>query len=415
MSEWKEVNLRYYIKTNKKSIGKDYTFNKIEYLDTGSITCNKIDELKTFTLAEAPSRARRLVEQDDIIYSTVRPNQLHYGYINKPIENLVVSTGFVTISANKKYIYPKFLYYYLIQENMTEYLHSIAEASTSTYPSLKPTDIESLEITLPPLLEQRAIASVLSCLDDKIDLLHRQNATLERMAETLFRQWFVEPFQKIEYEGGAVERFQLGKFSKWIEGTVGGEWGKENSQGEFTKEVYCIRGTDIADLNSGLPLKTPRRFVKENKFEKIKPSDGDLIIEISGGTESQSTGRITYINTNIENLFDLPLIFSNFCRMIKVKKPEYSFFIYCYLQYLYNQDEFFNIENGSSGIKNLDYKALLFELDYPMPDEELVLQFYKAVQLFFKKINENKSQIQALTKLRDTLLPKLMSGEIRIE
>lgn len=235
------------------------------------------------------------------------------------------------------------------------------------------------------------------------------------MAETLFRQWFVEAIRKIEFEGTKVEGFQLDKFTKWIDGTLGGEWGKENPQGDFTKPVYCIRGTDIADLNSGLPLKIPQRFVKENKFDKIKPSEGDLIIEISGGTETQSTGRITYINSDVNNLFNLPLVFSNFCRMIKVKKPEYSFFIYCYIQYLYNQDEFFNLENGSSGIKNLDYKSLLLELDYPMPNEELVLEFHKTVQPFFKKINKNKTQTRTLTALRDTLLPKLMSGEVRVK
>jgi type I restriction enzyme S subunit len=100
--------------------------------------------------------------------------------------------------------------------------------------------------------------------------------------------------------------------------------------------------------------------------------------------------------------------------MIRVKKAEYSFFLYCYIQYLYNQDEFFNLENGSSGIKNLDYKALLFELDYPMPHQNLVLDFHKQVEPLFKKVNQNKIQIRTLTALRDTLLPKLMSGEVRV-
>jgi len=85
------------------------------------------------------------------------------------------------------------------------------------------------------------------------------------------------------------------------------------------------------------------------------------------------------------------------------------------IKYLYNQDEFFNLENGSSGIKNLDYKALLFELDYPMPSEKLVLDFHLQVAPLFKKINQNKTQIQTLSTLRDTFLPKLMSGEVRVE
>lgn len=191
MSEWKEEILGNCIETNKQSIGKDYPFTDILYLDTGSITENRIEKLQEFSISKAPSRAKRLVEENDIIYSSVRPNQLHYGFIKNPKDNLVVSTGFVVISCDKEKIQPKYLFYYLSSDNSTEYLHSIAEASTSAYPSLKPSDIEALEIYLPPLPEQKSIAEVLSSLDDKIDLLHRQNKILEQMAETLFRQWFV--------------------------------------------------------------------------------------------------------------------------------------------------------------------------------------------------------------------------------
>lgn len=234
------------------------------------------------------------------------------------------------------------------------------------------------------------------------------------MAETLFRQWFVEPIKEIVNEDVKIEGFSLAKFSKWIDETVGGEWGKEIAEGDFSKAVYCIRGTDLADLNTGLPAKTPLRFVKESKFRNIEPNDGDLIIEISGGTESQSTGRVCYINQDVKRLFEYPLVFSNFCRLIRVKKPEYSFFLYCYIQHLYNQDEFFNLENGSSGIKNLDYKALLFELEFFMPNENLVIEFNHGVSPFFKKVNQNKNQIRSLTAMRDALLPKLMSGEVRV-
>ena len=192
MSEWKKYKLGELVQTNKKSIDSNYPFEEIEYLDTGSITRGKIESFQKYKLSEAPSRAKRLVVQDDIIYSTVRPIQRHYGFIDNPLSNLVVSTGFATITCEKDKLNPKFLYYLLSNDDTVEYLDVIAEASTSAYPSLRPSDIENLEITIPELPEQKAIASILSCLDDKIDLLHRQNATLEKMAETLFRQWFIE-------------------------------------------------------------------------------------------------------------------------------------------------------------------------------------------------------------------------------
>lgn len=178
MKEWKEYKLGEIITTNAKSIGKNYPFFRISYLDTGSITCNKIDTLQEFNVDEAPGRAKRLVSEDDIIYSAVRPNQLHYGYIKNPPMNLVVSTGFVVITCNQQKINPKYLYYKLTQSQTTEYLHSIAEASTSAYPSLRSSDIEALDILLPPLAKQGRIAEILSSLDDKIECNTRLNDNL---------------------------------------------------------------------------------------------------------------------------------------------------------------------------------------------------------------------------------------------
>ena len=326
-------------------------------------------------------------------------------YSNTPF--FCIDTAYY-ILPNEKIYDLKFLFYKL----KTVGFEDLNE--DSAVPGLNRETAYNQKVLLPPLPEQKAIASILSSLDDKIDLLHRQNATLEKMAETLFRQWFVERRPEPD-EGEAKEEWEEETFEKWILETVGGDWGKESIEGEFTKAVCCLRGTDIADLNIGLPNKTPIRFIKEKKFQSIYPKEGDLIIEVSGGTENQSTGRICYIDNQVKALFDYPLVFSNFCRMIRIKKPEYSFFVYCYIQYLYNQDEFFNLENGSSGIKNLDYKTLLFDLKYIMPDENSVIKFHNQVKFLFQKVNQNKIQIRTLTSLRDMLLPKLMSGEIRVE
>ncbi|WP_374401426.1 restriction endonuclease subunit S [Flavobacterium sp.] len=333
-------------------------------------------------------------------------------FINEDI-NAVFNNGLIKLKVNENKCLPKYLFYNLQSYNYWGYIDGIS-GGTSTQPNMQINALLKYEIQLPPLPEQKAIASVLSSLDDKIDLLHQQNQTLEALAETLFRQWFIERCPE-PVEGEAKEDWEELPFSEWINETVGGDWGKETLQDEFTKEVYCIRGTDIADLLIGIPTKTPIRFVKEKKFQSIEPKEGDIIIEISGGTENQSTGRAYFINNEIKSLFGKDLVFSNFCRLIRIKDSNYSFFVYLYLKYLYDQDEFFNLENGSSGIKNLDYKSLLFENKYKMPKEDLVLKFNDQVSNNYKKINQNKFQIQTLTKLRDTLLPKLMSGEVRVK
>lgn len=411
MSEWKEYRFSDFANVNSSvKIPKDQLVSFVEMKDLtdGQRFCKPSQE----RILSGGSR----FENGDTLFARITPC-LENGKICqvKGLKNGIGfgSTEFHVLRGRATVSDSDFVYYLCRWSDVRDHAEKNFDG-TSGRQRVPKQAFDDLYLKLPELPEQKSIASILSSLDDKIDLLHRQNATLEKMAETLFRQWFVEPIKKIENEGYKDNNFSNAKFDKWIKETVGGEWGKESLVGDFNKEVYCIRGTDIADLNTGLPERTPIRFIKQAKFNSIEPYEGDLILEISGGTESQSTGRVCYINQDIKNLFKHPLVFSNFCRMIRVKKLEYSFFLYCYIQYLYNQDEFFNLENGSSGIKNLDYKALLFELDYPMPKEKLVLDFHKQVEPLFKKVNQNKTQIHTLTALRDTLLPKLMSGEVRV-
>jgi len=165
------------------NVCKDYPHQIIKYLDTGSLTEGKIETLQEFSFNEAPSRARRLVKHNDVLISTVRPNQKHYGIIKNPIDNLVVSTGFCVITCEN--IDPHFIYILLTNSDMTEYLHSIAEGSTSTYPSLKPSDIEAVEFQLPPNDLLTEFANYCNNAWGKIDKNQNQIRTLEQMRDTL--------------------------------------------------------------------------------------------------------------------------------------------------------------------------------------------------------------------------------------
>lgn len=179
-SEWKEVKLGDVCQTNLKTYSVKDNWEFINYLDTGNITKNKISEIQLFDsdLDKIPSRAKRIVEIGDIIYSTVRPNQHHYGIIKNKIRNLLVSTGFTTITPNNNLADSRFIYYYLTQQRITGKLQTLAEQSTSTYPSIRPIDIEQIKINLPPLTIQQKIASILSALDDKIELNQKLNDNL---------------------------------------------------------------------------------------------------------------------------------------------------------------------------------------------------------------------------------------------
>lgn len=382
MTEWKEYKLGEVIKTNVESIGKDYPYSKILYLDTGSITRNNIDQYQEFELDKAPSRAKRLVKQDDIIYSSVRPNQLHYGYITNPANNLVVSTGFVTITCNKEYIEPKFLYYYLTQENITEYLHSVAEASTSAYPSLKPSDIEFLDISLPPLPEQIRIVSILSSLDDKIDLLHRENKTLEAMAETLFRQWFIEEAKE-----------------DWEEGKLGDEFefimGQSPSGESFNEEGV---GIPMYQGNADFGFRFPTRRVFTTQPIRFAEINDTLIsVRAPVGSQNMATEKCC-IGRGVAAFR---------------YKDNSSFYSYTYykLKSLLDDIKQYN-DNGTvfGSISKSDFE----NIDIMIPDKDTILNFQKQVKPIDDKIINNNKQIQTLIQQRDSLLPKLMSGEVKI-
>ena len=111
-----------------------------------------------------------------ILYSTVRPNQRHYGIVKESPENFLVSTGFTVIDVDEEKVDADFLYFLLTQDSLVELLHSIAEQSVSAYPSIKASDIENLEVELPPLIEQKKIASILNTISDKM----RQNTEVNK-------------------------------------------------------------------------------------------------------------------------------------------------------------------------------------------------------------------------------------------
>jgi type I restriction enzyme S subunit len=155
---------------NKETYSKKEKWNFINYLDTKNIVENKINKIQNLNpkVDKIPSRAKRKVENNDIIISTVRPNQKHYGIINNKITNLLVSTGFTTLKVNENYALSEYVYYLITQNNVTEYLQSIAEQSTTSYPSIKSSDISNLKIDLPPLSFQKKVIKILSSIEKKI-------------------------------------------------------------------------------------------------------------------------------------------------------------------------------------------------------------------------------------------------------
>ncbi|MGE5558512.1 MAG: restriction endonuclease subunit S [Bacillota bacterium] len=377
------------ISSNNKSITNEYPHKKILYLDTGSITCGKLESYQEINIEKAPSRAKRLVQEHDIIYSTVRPIQRHYGYIINPPENLVVSTGFSVITTNRNLADPIFIYNLLSSKDIVETLDTIAEGSTSAYPSLRPSDIENLDILLPPLAEQRVIASVLSSLDDKIDLLHRQNKTLEAMAETLFRQWFVEK------PDGEWEEKTLDEVI-----TIKGGTTPSTKQSEFWDgDIYWTSPRDLSNHDSIFLFETERKITEKGLAEI---SSGLLPI---GTVLLSSRAPIGYLA-----ITDIRVAINQGYIAIICDKSVSNMFIYLWCKF--NMKDIENAGNGSvfQEISKSSFKGLGIQI----PPINIMRDFDKAVLPIFEKIRTNQKQKRTLEKLRDKLLPKLMSGDIRV-
>ena len=193
-ADWRKVTLGEIAQLNDAAYSPQEEWPFVNYLDTGNITENRVSEIQHLVadVDNIPSRARRKVEPGDIVYSTVRPNQRHFGLIKNVPDNFLASTGFAVIRGKENVACTDFIYWFLAQDHIVEYLHSIAENSTSAYPSIRPGDLEQLNVSLPPLPEQRRIAHILGTLDDKIELNRRMNQTLEQMARAIFQDWFVD-------------------------------------------------------------------------------------------------------------------------------------------------------------------------------------------------------------------------------
>jgi type I restriction enzyme S subunit len=188
---WVCTNLDSLIKTNPENYNaKKDKFREIHYLDTGSITNNRMDKLQILKLGQdtIPSRAKRKISHNDIVYSTVRPNLRHFGLIKNPPSNMLVSTGFVVIRSKNEHISNELILCWLSNDRTVDYFHSKAEMSVSTYPSIKPEDIEELLVPVPKEGELKQINKMLNPLFKRLSINQNEQLLLGDLSEILHQK-----------------------------------------------------------------------------------------------------------------------------------------------------------------------------------------------------------------------------------
>lgn len=239
----------------------------------------------------------------------------------------------------------------------------------------------------------------------KLWVCYMLNNNLAEQAQALFKKWFIDNPENVDWSAGT--------FRKLIQSTLNGDWGKEAPTGNNTEKVYCIRGADIPEVKAGNKGKMPTRYILPKNLANKKLEAGDIVVEISGGSPTQSTGRCTAITQSLLDRYDSSMVCTNFCKAIKPKNG-YSLFVYYYWQYLYEKGVFFSYENGTTGIKNLDFTGFIETEPIIVPPFDKVQEFDDYCNSIFSQVFANGKQSEQLASLRDTLLPKLMSGELDV-
>lgn len=308
----------------------------------------------------------------------------------------------------------EYLYYLLSSLNLNH--HHIGGAQ----PLMTQDIIGRIEVIVPKEKEdQRRIASILSSLDRKIELNNKINADLEEMAQAIFKNWFVdfEPFKDgkfVDSELGMIpEGWKVGSYSVMIESLISGDWGKDNPQGNYTHEVACVRGCDFQDINNGVRGKTPQRYILEKNYQAKHLKDKDILVEISGGTATVSTGRTSLVTEELLKKYQYDIVCTNFCKVLR-PLSQFSSYVYYSWKYKYDNDIMFGYENGTSGIKNFAIKDFIEKEPVLIPKEQDIVEFQKIIDNLQKQKQIKGTENTTLSLLRDTLLPRLMSGELEV-
>jgi type I restriction enzyme S subunit len=401
MTEWQKVKLGDICKFISTKIDMS-NVSEYNYVSTENMLSNKAGIVNATSL---PNTAQiSSFKTSDTLVSNIRPyfKKIWYASFCGGCSNDVL-----VFRANNG-VDTKFLYYILSNDEFFSYATSTSKGTKM--PRGDKVAIMQYHVFLPPLTIQKKIAAVLGALDDKIELNNKINHNLEQQAQALFKSWFIdfEPF------GGKMpDDWTTGTFKDLIECTISGDWGKDCLTDKNTQKVYCIRGTDIPDIRQGNKGKMPYRYILPKNYLNKRLSPGDLVVEISGGSPTQSTGRIAAITEHLLKRYDTGMVCTNFCKALKPKQNS-SMFIYYYWKFLYQKNVLYQYENGTTGIKNLDINGFIQTEPIILPNEKSIKRFENVCQKFAQSVFSNGYENEQLAQLRDTLLPKLMSGEIDV-
>lgn len=385
MNDWKECELQNIAEVQTGPFGSQL---KNEQYITGGTPVITVEHINNFRITDFdyPSvtdedkerLSKYLLKAGDIVFTRVGSVDLS-AFVQPHQDGWMFSSRMLRVRPNES-IDARFLSYFFQQKRFRQYILNIAVGATM--PSINTGILKCLPISYPPLPEQKAIASVLSSLDDKIDLLHRQNKTLEAMAETLFREWFVE-----------------GEQDDWEEGLLSDEF-------DFTMGQSPL-GSTFNEVRDGVPMYQGNRDFEFRFPEKRVYTTAPKRFALKFDTLISVRAPV-----GAQNMANEKCCIGRGVAAFRYKKnPDYYTYTYFKMRNLMGEIKKFNDEGtvfGSIG------KGDFEKLNILIPSNEAIENFQNEVKPIDDKVILNCNQIKNLENLRDSLLPKLMSGKIRI-
>lgn len=392
MENWKEYRFSDFVVINPAV--KLFKEDKISFVEMKDLND---DKRYCFPSQEKKLSSGSKFEERDTLFARITPC-LENGKICQ-VKGLKNGQGFGStefhVFREKENISNSDFVYYLSRWDDVRSHAEINLEGTSGRQRVPKEAFNDLILVLPPLHEQCAIASILSSFDDKINLLHRQNATLEKVAETLFRQWFVEEAKE-----------------KWEEKSLGELLTITSSKRIFYAEyvssgIPFYRSKEIIELRNTGSTKS-ELYISNSRFEDIRskfgsPQEGDILMTSVG------TLGVAYRVRSSDNFY----FKDGNLTWFKDFKDIPSSIIYLWLISKIGQEELNSITIGST------QQALTIEglkgITFRIPPKKVIAKCEKEFDVIISKIDTNQQQIRTLTSLRDTLLPKLMGGEVRVK
>lgn len=388
MSEWKEYKLGEIADVQTGPFGSQ--LHQSDYVDVGIPSIMPVnigdrmnistEKIVYITEEDAMRLSRYRVQNGDIVYSR-RGDVEKCAYINESEAGWLCGTGCLRIRIDSAYADSKFVAYYLSTEDMKSWISN--NAVGTTMPNLNSSILQQVPLSLPSLGEQKQIASILSSLDDKIDLLNRENATLEAMAETLFRQWFIEE---------AKEDWEDVPLGDVIKTTSGGTPSRKHTEYYNNGTINWVKSKEL----QGTFMSSTEELITENAISnssaKMLPMKS-VLIAMYGATVGEY------------GILSKPMTCNQaVCALIPNDNYPYTYlFVWAALM----KEDFINLASGAAQ-QNISQD--LIKQQMVSSDINLIKLYDEQVRAYFEKMECNQKQIILLSKQRDILLPILMSN-----